>query len=133
MLIAAVFALETLAQNIDRPLRPVDEDQIFTDDIDAAPEFTGGMDKFYARIQHIPYTFFDRMYNCQGRVVVLMLIEKDGSVSNLKVLHGFSDKQDAEILRVVKRLHKWKPGMRNGKPVRVLCSVPINFKLKESS
>ncbi len=131
ILIAIAFALKTQAQKIET-ITPPNEDKIFTTDIDTAPEFIDGMDEFYTRLQHIRYTFSDRMRNRQGHVTVIMVIEKDGSMSNLKVIHGISEKQDEQILNVVKKLNKWKPGMVQGKPVRVLCAVPINFKMKQS-
>jgi protein TonB len=131
ILIAIIFALKTQAQKVET-INPPTEDKIFTTDIDTAPEFIDGMDEFYAHLQHIRYTFSDRMLNRQGRVTVIMVIEKDGSLSNLKVIHGISEKQDEQILNVVKKLNKWKPGMVQGKPVRVLCAVPINFKMKQS-
>jgi protein TonB len=131
ILIIATFALNLRAQDIETTNYP-EEDKIYTD-VDVMPEFKGGMDKFYARLERIPYTFFDRINNHHGQVIVIMIIEKDGSLSNIKVVHGFSDQQDKEILRKVRSLHKWKPGMRNGKPVRVLCSIPINFELLKSS
>ena len=131
ILIAISFALKTQAQKVET-INPPAEDKIYTTDIDTSPEFIGGMDKFYARLKHIRYTFSDRMMYRQGRVTVLMVIEKDGSLSNLKVIHGISEKQDEQILNVVKKLNKWKPGMVQGKPVRVLCSIPIDFKLLKS-
>jgi protein TonB len=71
------------------------------------------------------------MYGCQGRVILMMVVETDDSLSNLKVENGFSAKQDEEILRVVRKLNKWKLGTANGQPVRVLCTVPINFQIRE--
>ncbi|MDB5031203.1 energy transducer TonB [Mucilaginibacter sp.] len=130
ILIVIAFALKTQAQV--QAITSPDQDSIFTTNIDVAPEFKDGMDRFYARLHRIAYTFTDRFREHQGRVIVIMVIEKDGSISNLKVLHGFSEKQNHEILRVIKRLNKWKPGMRSGKPVRVLCSIPIDFKLIKS-
>jgi protein TonB len=130
ILITTVFALNLQAQTIENTPAP-NEEKIYTSDIDVMPEFNGGMHKFYARIKRIPYTFFDRMNERKGRVIVLMVVEKDGSLSNLKVLHGLSELQDKEIIRVIKRLRPWKPGMHKGKPVRVLYSVPINFELAD--
>jgi hypothetical protein len=65
-----------------------------------------------------------------GTVIVMLIVEKDSSVSNLKVLHSFSTEQDELVLKVFKKLSKWTPGLKGGKPVRVLCSVHINFKIK---
>jgi hypothetical protein len=100
---------------------------------DTMPEYKGGMDNFYYKLSQIHYTFLDRMYGCQGRVTLMMVVEADGSLSNLKVVNGLSEKQDLEILRVVRRLNKWKPGTANGQPVRVLCAIPISFQIKEPS
>jgi protein TonB len=127
ILLVTLCALKTKAQTVS------DQNSPILEHVDTMPEYIGGMDKFYQRLSRINYTFLDRMSECQGRVTVLMVVEKDGSLTNLKILNGFSAAQDQEILRVFKRLNKWRPGMQNGKPIRVLCSVPINFKIKESS
>jgi protein TonB len=130
MLIMLIAVLTAHAQQVEVANSSAN-DKIFTTDIDTPPEFNGGMDQFYSHIARIPYTWADRASHRQGRVAVVMVVEKDGSLSNLKVIHGFSEKQNDEILRVVRKLNKWRPGMLNGKPVRVLCSVPIDFKLTD--
>jgi protein TonB len=130
ILIASSFVIKLQAQNKGNYL-PLNEDQIYTDSVSTMPVYKGGMDKFYARLKRIPYTFVDRVNNHQGHVTVVMVVEKDGTLTNLKVIHGLSEKQDAEILRVFKSFRQWKPGMQGGKPVRVLCAIPINFELKD--
>lgn len=125
---AAAFALKLQAQNLST-ISNISEDKIFTHDIDVMPEYSGGMKRFYNRIKRIPYTFDDRMNARKGLVTVFMVVEKDGSLSNLKIIHGISDVQNKEIMRVVKKLQPWKPGIHQGQPVRVLYSVPINFEL----
>ncbi len=66
-----------------------------------------------------------------GRVILSFIIEKDGSLSSIAVDrpagHGF----DEEALRVLKLAKAWKPGMQNGRPVRVKYEIPINFQLSE--
>lgn len=126
ILIVISFTLKIQAQTISYQNTPLLEHA------DTIPEYKDGMAKFYERLGRIHYTLLDRMYGCQGRVTLMMVVEKDGSISNLKVLNGLSAKQDEEILRVVRRLNKWKPGTTNGQPVRVLCAIPINFKIRES-
>jgi protein TonB len=126
ILIAISSMLKAAAQSVSYQNTPIFEHA------DTMPEYKGGMDNFYERLGRIRYLFLDRVYGCQGRATLMMVVEPDGSLSNLKVVNGISPQQDEEILRVVKRLKKWKPGTQNGKPVRVLCSVPINFLLKES-
>ena len=66
-----------------------------------------------------------------GRVFIQFVIEKDGSVSNVKVMKGIGGGCDEEAVRVVKAMPKWKPGKQKGKPVRVNYILPVSFKLDE--
>ena len=118
-------ALSSKAQSSINP----SEAFIYTTPVHVMPEYKGGMDRFYNRLKHIQYLYYARMQNKEGKVLVSMVIEKDGSVSNTRVMNGLIEEQDKEILRVVNNLNKWKPGMLNGQPVRVAYSVPLNFKL----
>jgi protein TonB len=63
-------------------------------------------------------------------VFVGFIVEKDGSVSNVKVLRGIGGGCDEEAVRVIKGMPKWKPGKQDGKPVRVSYMMPIIFKLQ---
>ena len=54
-------------------------------------------------------------------------VEKDGSLSAIKVLNGIGAACDGEVVKVVKKMPKWKPGKRNGLPVRVILKMPIRF------
>ncbi|MBC7398311.1 MAG: energy transducer TonB [Mucilaginibacter sp.] len=126
ILIVISFTLKIKAQTVSY------QNSTILENADTMPEYKGGMDDFYYKLSQIHYTFLDRMYGCQGRVTLMMVVEKDGTLSNLKVVNGLSEKQDEEILRVVRRLRKWKPGTANGQPMRVLCSVLIDFKLIKS-
>jgi protein TonB len=105
------------------------DDIIYTTPVEVMPEYKGGMDRFYERLRKIKYLHFVRTQNVQGKVIVNLVIEKDGTVSNARILNGLIPAQDREVLRVVNSLRKWKPGMHNGQPVRVAYNVPLNFKL----
>lgn len=98
--------------------------------VESMPEFIGGE---YARAiflaNNIKYPTFARESSIQGIVYIQFIIEKDGSVSNAKVLKGIGGGCDAESLRVVNMMPKWIPGIQNGKPVRVLFNMPISYKL----
>ena len=63
----------------------------------------------------------------QGRVVVKLVIEKDGSVSNPVLVRRLSRPYDREALRVVRSMPKWNPAMNNGKPVRCYFTIPVTF------
>ncbi len=66
----------------------------------------------------------------QGRVIISFVVEKNGSVSNVKVVRGVDESLDKEAVRVVKASPKWKPGKQLGKPVRVQYTIPIIFVLQ---
>ena len=97
------------------------------------PEFPGGMEKFMEFLSgNITYPETAKDKNISGRVFIQFVIEKDGSVSNVKVMKGIGGGCDEEAVRVVKSMPKWKPGMQDGKPVRVNYTLPILFKLDEA-
>jgi TonB family protein len=94
------------------------------------PEYTGGMDSMIAFLRNnIKYPALAKENGEQGKVVVNFIVEKDGTISNAKILTGVSGSCDEEALRVVKSMPEWKPGIQEGKAVRVSFNLPINFKL----
>jgi len=106
-----------------------EEDKIYTTPVEIMPQYKGGEDGLYFRLNHIRYLFVDRMHNIQGKVLVRFIVEKDGRVSNEEMVQGLTAEQDKEVLRVIHNLRKFHPGMHNGKPVRVQLSIPIDFKM----
>ena len=66
----------------------------------------------------------------QGRVIVTLVIEKDGSISNVKVVRSLDPLMDAEAVRVVSSMPKWYPGKQNGVTVRVRYIIPVTFRLQ---
>ncbi len=95
------------------------------------PEFPGGIEALYKyMVDNVKYPEKAKADKIEGRVFVAFVIEKDGSVTNAKVVRGVSDEIDAEALRVVSAMPKWKPGTKQGNPVRVQYNLPIVFKLK---
>ncbi|HEY2580829.1 MAG TPA: energy transducer TonB [Mucilaginibacter sp.] len=126
--ITTIISFSLQAQKTDTA-KYADDDKIYTDPVEVMPEFTGGMRRLYARLENIDYLFLDRMNGRMGETILILIIEKDGGISNIRVVHGLSREQDNEIIKVVKKLKKWKPGMQGGKPVRVQYAIPINFKL----
>ena len=126
--IAAIFSISLHAQKTDTA-KYTDNDKIFTTPVEVMPEFKGGMDRFYSHLKNIPYLFLDRMNGREGKTIVILLIEKDGNVSNVRVIHGISDEENKEVIKTIKHLQKWKPGIHDGKPVRVQYAIPINFEM----
>jgi protein TonB len=107
-------------------------DEIFIS-LENGAEYPGGIDKFYSYLSNaIHYPAIARENNVQGKVFMTFVVEKDGSLTDVKVLRGIGNGCDEEAVRVVKASKKWKPGMQNGRPVRQQYTVPIAFTLAEN-
>ena len=65
-----------------------------------------------------------------GRVIVQFVVDKDGSISNPEVVRGVDAYLDKEAIRVISSMPKWRPGVQNGKKVRVKYTVPVVFRLQ---
>ena len=103
--------------------------RIFTA-VEVEPAFPGGIDEFYRYLQvNIKYPPDAKKNRLQGKVFISFVVERDGSLTNCAILRGVSPDIDAESLRVINNSPKWKPGIQNGRPVRVQYSMPLNFKL----
>ena len=95
------------------------------------PQFPGGdqaMMKFVS--ENVQYPEEAKEKEISGRVMVGFIVEKDGSISDVKVVKGIGGGCDEEAVRVVKAMPKWKPGKEKGKPVRVSYMMPFTFKLQ---
>ena len=95
------------------------------------PEFPGGeqaMMKFVS--ENVQYPEEAKEKEISGRVLVGFIVEKDGSVNEVKIVRGIGGGCDEEAVRVVKAMPKWKPGKEKGKPVRVSYMMPFTFKLQ---
>jgi len=98
--------------------------------VEHEPEYPGGMNEFYKYLaQTIRYPAEDRKNRVQGKVFISFIVEKDGSLSDIKAMRAPSASLGAEGIRVVSGSPKWIPGTQNGKKVRVQYTVPISFKL----
>ena len=94
----------------------------------AAP--IGGMAAFYEFVnKKIKYPAQAKRMGIEGKVFVEFVIEKDGSITDVKAIKGIGGGCDQEAERVLAAAPKWKPGKQRGKPVRQKMVLPINFKL----
>lgn len=95
------------------------------------PEYPGGMKEMLKFLQeNVKYPENAMKNNVQGRVIVQFVVEKDGTLTEFKVARSVDPDLDAEALRVLQIMPKWKPGMQRGKIVRVKFTVPVSFKLQ---
>ncbi|HEY4326082.1 MAG TPA: TonB family protein [Mucilaginibacter sp.] len=103
--------------------------EIFTK-VDVVPEFAGGIEQFYRFLARtIRYPAVARENGVQGRVIVQFIVEKDGTLNDVKIAKGIGSGCDEEAKRVIELSSPWLPGLQNGKPARVTYSVPISFTL----
>ncbi|RYE25278.1 MAG: energy transducer TonB [Sphingobacteriales bacterium] len=95
--------------------------------VEQMPEFNGDMNEYLSR--SLTYPAVARDNNVEGKVMVQFVVNEDGHVSNAKVLRGIGSGCDAEAVRVINGMPKWKPGKQNGKAVKVYYTLPIRFML----
>jgi len=106
-----------------------DDDEFFMV-VENMPIFPGGDLGLMKYIQkHVKYPVIAKEYNITGKVYVSFIVDKSGKVTNVKIVRGVDKNLDAEAMRVVKSLPKYKPGKQRGKAVRVMFTIPINFTL----
>ena len=107
----------------------VDNSEVFKQ-VDVFPEYPGGTNAMFDFIQkNVKYPEAAKEKGIEGKVYVQFVVEKDGSLSSFQVVRGVSEDIDAEAIRVLKAMPKWKPGMQDGKPVRVQYVMPFKFQL----
>jgi TonB family protein len=104
-------------------------DQIFTE-VDEMPQFPNGQDALMRYLmENLRYPKEARDNRIQGTVFVTFVVEKDGSVTDVKTLRSVATSLDEESIRVVKAMPQWKPGILKGEPVRVQFNLPLRFVL----
>jgi protein TonB len=106
------------------------EDTPFTV-VEDPPTFPGGESALFAYLsKSIKYPQMAQDAGIQGKVYVTFVVERDGSITDVKLMRGIGGGCDEEAIRVVKNMPKWSPGKQRGKPVRVQFTLPVHFKLR---
>ena len=114
----------------------VDEEVVVEDDIfvivEENPQFpdggTAGLLQYLGK--NIKYPTIPQENGTQGRVTVQFVVNKDGSIVDVKVIRGVDPYLDKEAVRVISTMPKWIPGKQRGVPVRCKFTVPVTFKLQ---
>ena len=121
-IVMAMLGMPLLAQG------PIVPDSVIYDYCEEMPEFPGGEGKllqFIAENVRLPKCVTDA--GVKGRCVVEFVVEKDGTISDFKILRSLHKDCDEEAIRVLKSMPKWKPGRQRGKPVRVKYVWYVQF------
>lgn len=106
-----------------------EEETIFTV-VEESASFPGGMQELYKYVgSNLVYPQQARETGTQGKVFITFVVEKDGSLTDVKVLRDIGSGCGEEAVRVVKSMPKWKPAKQRGKAVRMQFNLPISFTL----
>ena len=121
--------IEDTESDEDLEIVEEDDEEVFMV-VENMPEFPGGDLGLMKYIQkNVKYPPIAKEYNITGKVYISFVVDKSGSVTDVKVVRGVDKNLDAEAVRVIKSLPKYKPGKQRGKAVKVMFTVPINFTL----
>lgn len=132
LLVLALVGLVASAQVIDTSVtESSDVDEVFVF-VEESPEFPGGMDSLYAFLgANVHYPAEAKKDSIEGYVYVRFVVEKDGSVYNIKVLREIGGGCGEEVVRVTKMKPKWQPAKQRDKPVRCEFTLPVKFSLEK--
>jgi len=122
---------ETVVEEIvfDEPVEEEVAEEIFTI-VEDQPTPKGGMAAFYEYVgKKLKYPAQARRMGIEGKVFVEFVVDKDGSITDVKAIKGIGAGCDEEATRVIQNAPKWNPGKQRGRPVKVRMILPITFKL----
>ena len=122
--------VETKSIKLPTEEKREDEEQVIFQVVEEMPSFPGGMRECMMFLgRNIKYPVLAQKAKIEGRVIVQFVVDKDGSISDTKVVRSVSPELDAEALRVVGLMPKWNPGKQRGKAVAVKYTMPIMFSI----
>ena len=110
--------------------KPEVSNKVF-DVVEEMPSFPGGQGALMSFLNsNIKYPVVAQENGVQGRVIVGFVVERDGSITDVKIMRSVDPSLDREAQRVVRAMPRWKPGKQNGSAVRVKYTVPVVFRLQ---
>ena len=131
ILLSMMAVLSLMTANAQKTVVSQSNQNVY-DHVDVMPEFVGGMTAMMKYLQtNLKYPEDAIRQKLGGRVMVQFVVETDGTISNVRVAKTVFPSLDAEAVRVVKAMPKWKPGKVNGRPVRVNFTLPVVFNINK--
>ena len=119
------------AQQVVVDEKPAEEETKIFDVVEQMPTFPGGDAALMKYLSdHIKYPVVAEENGIQGRVICTFVVERDGSITDVKVMKSVDPSLDKEAIRVLKSMPHWIPGKQNGSAVRVKFTVPVTFRLQ---
>ncbi len=109
------------------------ENQEIYDKVDIVPQFPGGNQAMYKFIaESIKYPEAAQRANVTGIVIAKFVVDRNGNLLNPLIMKGIGFGCDAEVIRVIKSMPQWTPGIKDGKPVNTWFSLPVTYMLGKS-
>ncbi|MBQ2508779.1 MAG: energy transducer TonB [Bacteroidales bacterium] len=131
LMYAMTAMLLAWATPIQAQIDSLDAEQTHFVLVDKEPAYPGGVDALYQYLgSHIIYPEKAKAERAVGTVIVTFVVEKDGSISNIKVLKDPGYGMSEEVVRVISQMPRWTPAMQQDKPVRAAFSLPVVFRLE---
>lgn len=98
--------------------------------VERMPQYPGGEDSLMVFLgRNMRYPVIAAENGIQGKVIVRFVVQKDGSIGDVEIVRSLDAACDKEVIRLVRSMPRWKPGILNNKPVSVWYSLPVNFRL----
>ena len=117
---ATIYAQDTAKHQTDAD----GDNQVYVI-VQQTPRFNGNLNDYLSDHLNYPEKAMDK--GLQGTVYVTFIVEKDGSLSGVKILRGVEHSLDSSAVACISSMPKWIPGVQNNKPARVSYSIPIRF------
>lgn len=112
------------------PINLNEDDEEVLKIVEELPEYPGGMVEFMKWLTaNLKYPDKALKQKIKGKVMISFIVNKDGKVSDIKLVKSVNRLLDEEALRVAKLMPDWKPGIENGKPCRTMIAIPIVFEI----
>lgn len=125
----AIDIVEIVVANMDEP--PEEVVEVVKDFVETMPSFPGGLSEFYKFVRkNLDYPAQARRLQIEGKVFVHFVVDKNGGLSDIKIVRGIGAGCDNEVLRIINISPKWNPGKQRGRPVNVRMMMPITFRLQ---
>ena len=113
------------------PVKPKEEDNKVFDVVEQMPSYPGGMGALMQYLSsNIKYPAIAEENGIQGRVICTFVVERDGSITDVRIAKSVDPSLDKEAMRVVSKMPRWIPGKQNGSAVRVKYTLPVTFRLQ---
>jgi len=129
-LFLALFIFATISLKAQKMVTITADNNAVYNTVEVQPIPPNGMAGFYKFLSdHIKYPAKERADHVQGKVIMQFVIERDGSLTDIKILRSPAEALATEAVRVVKAAGNWTPGTQGGKKVRVQFTIPVNFTL----